>query len=114
MRTPLPPWQERCAVIAPEEGLQTCEHLAPIEAAMRAAGIRLRHTPGGSPTVVLCECWFHEEALLRRFTLPASVVYSSYGDHFGDGEQSIDCRACKSSLCVFDSRIKAPRFPEES
>ena len=112
-RNVLPPWQGRCAVVA-EEGLQTCERLAPVEAALRAAGIRLRHTPGGAANVVLCECRFHEQSLLRLFVLPAVVRFSAYGDHFGDGQQSLDCRQCRSSLCVFDPVLETPRSPTTS
>ncbi|HLK62726.1 MAG TPA: hypothetical protein VKU19_04775 [Bryobacteraceae bacterium] len=110
----LPPWRERCTPIPEAEGLVTCEHLFPIEAAMRAAGIRLRHTAGGSPRVALCECWFHEESLRRHFPLPTVVRFLAYGDHFGDGQQSIECTACRSAICVFDPAMKTQRFPAES
>ena len=110
--SPQPAWQDRCVRIRDEEGLISCSHLSPLEAALRAAGIARYHPPpGGSSHMVMADCWFDEEDVRRQYLLPGFVTYSPCGDHDGDGEQSFDCPVCRSSIMVFDSIRIRPRFP---
>jgi len=53
----------------------TCTHLAPIERAMRVAGISVVPI---APIAVQASCRIHRPSLLRRFTPPDSVSYCEF------------------------------------
>ena len=89
-----------------------CEHLAPIELAMRRAGLRVQ---SGQPGAAGAPCCIDMEALSRRFTVPASVQYQeSYSrDRTGDDPPHalLCCTACQSKLWLVHVREAAPDTP---
>jgi hypothetical protein len=92
-----------------------CEHLAPIESAMRATGIRMRLE---GPQLVRARCRVDAEALARKFALPASVAYQEWyapDRSVQDPPQSLlYCEACPSKLWVLhasEGSLDTPTFP---
>lgn len=60
-----------------------CEHLAPIESAMRAAGLKVQLA---GPSTVVAECVVNPDALARKFSLPEGIGYQEWHspDRSGD------------------------------
>ena len=60
-----------------------CEHFAPIESAMRAAGLKVRL---GGPSTVSAECVVDPDALAQKFPLPEGIGYQEWysRDRSGD------------------------------
>ena len=91
-----------------------CEHLAPLERAMRRAGVRLRLDGVGRADAVVST---DEAAVRARWPLPRSVCYEERIAR----ERSVDdppvarwfCADCQSVLCVRSARTEAglPAFP---
>jgi len=95
-----------------------CEHLAPIESAMRAVGIHMRLE---GPMRVTARCRVDAEALARNFTLANSVAYQEwYGrDRSADDppQSLVYCEACPSMLWVLhatEGAIDTPTFPSRT
>lgn len=82
---------ERQLYESDSQRVATCQHLQPIERAMRrdGVGVRLYHGP-----VVGARCRVDETELVRRFGISAPVVWMPHvpGDRFGDpGTAIIRC-----------------------
>jgi hypothetical protein len=89
-----------------------CHHLAPIESAMRAAGLRLRMD---GPGWASAECRIDSNALNRQFQLPASVAYEELQDHGRSLEDPplarVRCDLCESRIWVEHPSEAAPDTP---
>lgn len=92
-----------------------CEHLVPIESAMRRAGLQVRL---GSPGTVSADCCIDQESLVREFSLPEGVGYTEVysRDRSGDDPPHalLFCPACESRLWVVhtgEARAGTPTFP---
>jgi len=92
-----------------------CEHLAPIELAMRRAGLRVSSGQRGTAGAPCC---IDMDALSRRFIVPASVQYQEWysPDRSADDppHASLYCTACQSQLWVVhvrEARPQTPTFP---
>ena len=92
-----------------------CEHLAPIESAMRRAGLRVQPSGQGSAAV---NCCIDMDALARQFTVPESVryneVYSPDRSGLDPPHATLCCSACESRLWlvhVGEAKPETPRFP---
>lgn len=89
-----------------------CEHLAPIELAMRRAGLRVQ---SGRPGAASAPCCIDMEALSRRFVVPASVEYQEWysRDRTGDDppHAMLYCKACQSQLWLVHVREATPDTP---
>jgi hypothetical protein len=91
-----------------------CRHLAPIESAMRAAGIRVRLSAVG-----IADAWCRVEmaALGKRFDLSEKVLYlepQAYDRSVEDPPQAyLQCSICDSRLRVAHPSVSpgAPIFP---
>jgi hypothetical protein len=89
-----------------------CEHLAPIESAMRATGLRVQ--PGGSGAAV-ASCCIDMEALAQKFSLPESVKYQEWYSPDRSGQDPphalLYCAACESRLWVLHTGEALPGTP---
>ena len=92
-----------------------CEHLAPIESAMRRAGLRVQ--PGGQGSAGV-NCCIDMDALARQFTVPESVqyheLYSPDRSGLDPPHATLYCTACQSRLWlvhVREARPGTPTFP---
>lgn len=89
-----------------------CVHLAPIEAAMRAAGLRVRLDAAGSARA---ECRIDAQTLAQRFALPDCVKYEeliAYDRSVEDPPQArVLCTACASRIWVVHPREASPNTP---
>jgi hypothetical protein len=89
-----------------------CEHLAPIELAMRRAGL---HVQSGQQGSAGAPCCIDMHGLSRRFSLPASVQYHEWysPDRSGDDppRASLYCTACQSQLWLLHAREDRPDTP---
>jgi hypothetical protein len=92
-----------------------CVHLAPIESAMRAGGVRVE--PGGV-SAAAADCCIDMEALAQRFSPPESVsyqeVYSPDRSGLDPPHATLYCSACQSRLWlvhVGEARSETPTFP---
>jgi hypothetical protein len=95
-----------------------CQHLAAIESAMRAAGVKLQLA---GPSAVTAACCVDAEALARTFALPANVSYQEwYGrDRLPEDPPSslVYCETCPSKLWVLhasERRPDTPTFPSST
>jgi hypothetical protein len=95
-----------------------CEHLAPIESAMRATGMTMRLA---GPGAVTAECCVDTEALAREFALPEKVGYQEwYGrDRLPEEPPAslVYCETCPSKIWVLhasERRPDTPTFPSSS
>jgi hypothetical protein len=92
-----------------------CEHLAPIESAMRRAGLRVQ--PGGQGSAAV-NCCIDMDALTRQFTVPESVqyheMYSPDRSGLDPPHATLYCTACQSRLWlvhVGEAKPETPTFP---
>jgi hypothetical protein len=92
-----------------------CEHLAPVESAMRAIGIQMRLE---GPLMVSAKCRVDAEALKRRFVLPQSVAYQEWYSRdrsdLDPPQTLVYCEACPSKLWVLhasEGSLDTPTFP---
>jgi len=85
-----------------------CEHLAPLESAMRRAGLQVRLDAAGSARA---ECRIDVPALAEHFILPKSVKYeevAAYDRSLEDPPQArLFCSACQSRIWVVHPRVAA-------
>jgi hypothetical protein len=95
-----------------------CEHLAPIESAIRAAGVK---TQLAGPRAVKAECCVDAEALARAFALPENVSYQEwYGrDRLPEEPPAslVYCATCPSNVWVLhatERRADTPTFPSSA
>jgi hypothetical protein len=95
-----------------------CEHLAPIESAMRTSGVKMRLA---GLRAVKAECCVDAEALARTFALPESVAYQEwYGrDRLPEDPPAslVYCEKCPSHLWVLhasERRPDTPTFPSSA
>jgi hypothetical protein len=106
---------EQIAYDRDPRALATCRHLAPIERALREAGLPMRlHRP----PQVRCDCHIDQAALWARFP-PGRHL--SYVERFLGGRAAEDdpvayliCDACQASIDVLHpclGRPSTPRFP---
>lgn len=86
-----------------------CEHLAPIESAMRRAGLRVQ--PGGQGSAGV-DCCIDMDALARQFTVPESVQYDELYSPDRSGldppHATLYCTACQSRLWLVHVREARP------
>lgn len=94
-----------------------CEHLAPIERAMRRAGLRVQSGRKGSAGAPCC---IDMEALRRQFVVPASVDYKESYSRDRSAEDPphafLYCSECESQLWlvhVREARPDTPTFPAQ-
>lgn len=94
-----------------------CEHLAPIESAMRRAGLKVTLASQGS---VSAHCCIDQGALSRQFSLPEGTGYKEVysRDRSGDDPPHalLFCPVCESRLWVVhtrEARPETPIFPSE-
>lgn len=89
-----------------------CEHLAPIESAMRRAGLRVQ--PGGQGSAGV-DCCIDMDALGRQFTLPQSVqyheLYSPDRSGLDPPHATLYCSACQSRMWLVHVREAKPETP---
>jgi hypothetical protein len=92
-----------------------CEHLAPIESAMRRAGVRVQ--PGGRDSAA-ANCCIDMNALAQKFTVPESVQYLELHSPDRSGldppHATLYCTACQSRLWlvhVGEAKPETPTFP---
>jgi hypothetical protein len=89
-----------------------CEHVAPIELAMRSSGVIIRMSGAG---VATAQCRIDADVLSRRYTLPASVAYQelhNYDRSIHDPpEARLHCDVCSSSLWVRHPDVAVPDTP---
>ena len=95
-----------------------CEHLAPIESAMRATGVKMRLA---GPSAVTAECCVDAEALARTFAPPANVSYQEWYARDRAPEDPpaslVYCATCPSNLWVLhatERRRDTPMFPSRT
>ena len=84
--------------------LITCQHLQPLEGALRAAACLVEYegrswwdTPSRGMWVYF-RCVLDEAALRQRFHLPEWVGYSEYDGHAAGHEAGFVCRECGSAV----------------
>lgn len=89
-----------------------CEHFAPIESAMRAAGLNVRLA---GPSTVSAECVVDPEALARMFSLPEGIGFQEWysRDRSGDDPPHalLFCTPHYSRIWVVHAREAAPGTP---
>jgi MFS family permease len=89
-----------------------CRHLAPIESAMRGAGVRVE--PSGIKAAA-AHCCIDMERLAQRFALPASVtydeVYSPDRSELDPPHATLCCSACESRLWLVHAGAATPATP---
>jgi hypothetical protein len=89
-----------------------CEHLAPIESAMRRASLRVQ--PGGQGSAGV-NCCIDMDALAQRFTVPESVqyheLYSPDRSGLDPPHATLYCTACQSRLWLVHVREAKPETP---
>lgn len=89
-----------------------CEHLAPIESAMRAAGLKVQLA---GPGTVGAECVVDPEALARKFSLPEGIGYQEWysPDRSGDDPPHalLLCPPHYSRMWVVHAREASPGTP---
>lgn len=89
---------------------RTCEHLRPIEGALRAARVACRGIPGphGATPLVATDATLDEPTLRARFDLPAFVEWqvTPPEPHEAGGERLV-CTRCTSSI----ENGRGPLFP---
>lgn len=89
-----------------------CEHFAPIESAMRAAGLKVRL---GGPSTVSAECVVNPEALAQNFPLPEGIGYQEWysRDRSGDDPPHalLFCPTHSSRVWVVHAREASPGTP---
>lgn len=80
----------------------SCEHLAPIEAAARSAGIEIEQTGdwwgSGHAKNVYFRCVLDETKLRARFNLPSFVTWEAWDGRAAGHEAGFACGACHSLL----------------
>lgn len=105
---------ERVAYDLDPKATATCAHLAPVESAMRAAGIEVRMS---SVNHVYATCVIEAEAFAKKFALPAHASYGEMQTFDRGGEEFsavVACEACRSTIWVQHPRVAAtgtPVFP---
>ncbi len=93
----------------------TCAHVAPVETAMRAAGVEVRMSGVNS---VYAKCLVDEEAFARSFDLSGGARYQELRTFDRGGEELsalVTCDACRSYIWVLHPTVAAagtPVFPE--
>jgi hypothetical protein len=89
-----------------------CEHLAPIESAMRATGAKMQLA---GPSAVTAECCVDSAALARKFALPASVSYQEWYARDRAPEDPpaslVYCETCPSKIWVLHATERRPDTP---
>jgi hypothetical protein len=89
-----------------------CEHFAPIEIAMRAAGLKVQLA---GPATVSAECVVDPEALARKFPLPDGIGYQEWysRDRSGDDPPHalLFCAPHYSRMWVVHAREASPGTP---
>jgi hypothetical protein len=89
-----------------------CVHLAPIESAMRAIGLRVQ---AGSPGSAVAHCCIDMEALAQKFSLPVSVKYQELYSPDRSGEDPphamLYCETCQSRLWLVHTGEASPGTP---
>jgi hypothetical protein len=89
-----------------------CEHFAPIESAMRAAGLKVRLA---GPSTVSAECVVDPDALARKFSLPEGIGFQEWysRDRSGDDPPHalLFCAPHYSRVWVVHAREAAPGTP---
>ena len=89
-----------------------CEHLAPVESAMRRAGLRVQPSGQGSAGV---DCCIDMDALARQFNVPESVQYNELYSPDRSGldppHATLYCSACQSRLWLVHVREAKPETP---
>lgn len=117
---------EQRAYASDARATAACEHLRPVESALREAGIRTRLlATSGTGRAVWALCQIHEPELRRRFGLPSFVQYVeryvSERSHEDTPHAELMCRRCMDrglpgwSMIVLhpdDSGRRYPWFPE--
>jgi hypothetical protein len=93
-----------------------CEHVRPIELAMRAAGIEIRSDPYAG---LRATCRIHFPSLSRQFAPLEPVTYSEFFQperYFEDNPTArLSCRSCSShieTLHPLECSTRTPWFPE--
>lgn len=88
----------------------TCPHLAPIEHAMRVAGVRVRCAIGSR---AMADCRVDLPTLARAMPVPREIVYSN--DMYAGGRGAEDppssgllCNACRSAITLVAPREAKP------
>jgi cyclopropane fatty-acyl-phospholipid synthase-like methyltransferase len=92
-------------------GTACCEHIAPIEHAMRAAGVQMELDP---PRSASANCILDREALARRFPQMGGVVYQEWYSRDEVGQLPLTllyCYTCPSKLWVVHPQKAAPGTP---
>jgi hypothetical protein len=102
---------ERVAYDLDPQATATCAHLAPIESAMRGAGIEVRMSGAKH---VYAKCVVDGEALGRKFALPASAGYGEMQSFDRGGEELsalVACESCRSNIWVMHPKAAAAGVP---
>ena len=117
---------EQQAYASDTQATAACEHLRPVEAAMRAAGVRTQLlATSGTGRAVWALCQIHEQKLRHRFGLPSFVEYVeryvSERSREDTPHAELSCRRCMQrdlpgwSMIVLhpvEGGRKYPWFPE--
>ena len=94
----------------------TCEHLRPLESAMREAGIRLRplgYYGDPAPSSVSCGSSLLIDDVRRQFALPEFVTYEEIQE-FVHKAALLECTLCKSHMDLAAPTDRAvPTFPRQ-
>jgi hypothetical protein len=89
-----------------------CEHLAPIESAMRATGVKMQLA---GPSAVTADCCVNAEALARTFALPENVSYQEWYARDRAPEDPpaslVYCATCPSKVWVLHASERRPDTP---
>lgn len=89
-----------------------CVHLAPIESAMRATGVRVQ---AGSPGAAVAQCCIDMEALAQKFSVPVSVKYQELYSPDRSGQDpphaTLYCETCQSRLWLVHTGEASPGTP---
>ena len=91
----------------------TCEHLAPVELAMRRAGIQCRPSTNSfdlNIMIIVCSCRLDWDKLRQTMPLARSVEYQHHTNPRDGDDYRVVCTKCKGFLWMED-RPKAPLFP---
>jgi hypothetical protein len=92
----------------------TCAHLAPVESAMRGAGVEVRMSGVNS---VYAKCLVDGEALAKQFALPEGTGYQELQTFDRGGEELsalVTCDSCRSYIWLLHPKVAAadtPVFP---
>lgn len=105
-------WPERVEYDLDVNATASCRHLAPLESAMRGAGIDIKLH---GPMTLHAHCLIDETALRLRHPLPSSVRYGEFVHNDRGVEEQLArlvCGDCHSVIWVLHSGTAAARAPQ--